>query len=275
MGVRISPPVREAVEIQLFLFLTCFIFLFSIQILLHMNVDVFIPCFIDQLYPQTAYNFIRVLEKAGCKIRYNPEQTCCGQPSFNSGYWKETKTLAAKFLSDFEKSEIIVAPSASCTGFIKNYYKKVFADDAVYLSKVTDLTPRIFEFSDFLVNHIQKIDFGAVFNHKVTFHDSCAGLREYGIKKEPRLLLENVRGLELIEMDNLETCCGFGGTFSAKFHSISTAMTEQKVEHAIKTGAEYIVSTEASCLMNIEAYIKKQKLPVKTIHLADVLANSI
>jgi L-lactate dehydrogenase complex protein LldE len=267
--------VRKAVEIQLFLFNTSFNFIFSVHISMQMNVDVFIPCFIDQFYPETAFNFIRVLERAGCTIRYNPDQTCCGQPSFNSGYWKETKTLATKFLSDFEKSEIIVAPSASCTGFIKNYYKKVFAEDPKMLGKVAEITPRIYEFSDFLVNHIQKIEFGAIFNHKVTFHDSCAGLREYGIKKEPRILLKKVKGIELAEMDYLETCCGFGGTFSAKFHSISSAMTEQKVEHALKTGAEYIISTEASCLMNIEAYIKKQKLPVKTIHLADVLASSI
>lgn len=237
-----------------------------------MNIDVFIPCFIDQFYPETAFNFIKLLKKAGCGVNYNPEQTCCGQPSFNSGYWKETKTLAVKFLEDFKNAEIIVAPSASCTGFIKNYYRKVFADDSTLLKKTEELTPRIFEFSDFLVNHIKKVEFGTVFNHKVTFHDSCAGLREYGIKKEPRILLENIIGLELAEMEKLETCCGFGGTFSAKFHSISTAMTEQKVEHAMKTGAEYIVSTEASCLMNIEAYIRKQKLPIKTIHLADLLA---
>jgi len=237
-----------------------------------MNVDVFIPCFIDQFYPETAFNFIKVLERAGCEVQYNPEQTCCGQPSFNSGYWKETKTLAIKFMHDFENANIIVSPSASCTGFIKNYYQKVFADDSTELAKVTELSPKIFEFSDFLVNQIKKIEFGSVFQHKVTFHDSCAGLREYGINKEPRTLLQNVKGLELIEMENLTTCCGFGGTFAAKFHSISTAMTEQKVEHALKTGAEYIVSTEASCLMNIEAYIKKQKLPIKTIHLADLLA---
>ena len=238
-----------------------------------MKVDVFIPCFIDQFYPETAFNFIKVLEKAGCEISYNPEQTCCGQPSFNSGYWKETKTLAIKFLNDFSNAGIIVAPSASCTGFIKNYYKKLFAEDTGWLKKVDDLTPGIFEFTDFLVNKLQKTNFGAEFRHRVTFHDSCAGLREYGIKNEPRVLLENVKGLELVEMENLTTCCGFGGTFSAKFHHISTAMTEQKVEHALKTGAEYIVSTEASCLMNIEAYIRKQKLTVKTIHLADLLAS--
>jgi L-lactate dehydrogenase complex protein LldE len=240
-----------------------------------MKVDVFIPCFIDQFYPDTAANFIKVLEKAGCEIQYNPDQTCCGQPSFNSGYWKETKTLATKFLNDFNQAEIIVSPSASCTGFIRNYYKSIFADDKTQLEIVNEITPKIFEFSDFLVNHLKVVDFGSEFQHKITFHDSCAGLREYGLKDEPRILLENIKGLQLIEMENTTTCCGFGGTFAAKFHAVSTAMTEQKVNNAIITGAEFIVSTEASCLMNIESYIRKNKLPIKTIHLADILASGI
>ncbi|HKI90446.1 MAG TPA: (Fe-S)-binding protein [Draconibacterium sp.] len=237
-----------------------------------MNVDLFIPCFIDQFYPETAANVVAILEKAGCHVNYNPEQTCCGQPSFNSGYWKETKTIAAKFLNDFDQAELIVTPSASCSGFVKNYYKKMFEPEEPQLLQYQKISPRIFELSDFLVNRIKVVDFGAEFKYKVTFHDACAGLREYGIKKEPRILLEKVKGLKLIEMENTEVCCGFGGTFAAKFHHISTAMTEQKVENALKTGAEFIVSTEASCLMNIEAYIKKQKLPIKTIHLADILS---
>ncbi len=238
-----------------------------------MNVDAFIPCFIDQFYPKTAESFITILEKAGCSVNYNPEQTCCGQPAFNSGYWKKARTIATKFLNDFESAEIVVAPSASCTGFIKNYYSKIFKEDEDQLKKSNMISNRVFEFTDFLVNHINKTDFGAEFRHKVTFHDSCAGLREYGIKNEPRLLLEQVKGLELLEMEKLETCCGFGGTFVAKFHSISAAMTEQKITNALKTGAEYIVSTEASCLMNMESYIRKNKLPIKTIHLADILVN--
>ncbi len=237
-----------------------------------MQVDVFIPCFIDQFYPETAANFVSILQKVGCDTRYNPEQTCCGQPAFNSGYWKEAKTIATKFLKDFDSGNIVVAPSASCTGFVRNYYHKLFEQDEELLAKTGEIRRRIFEFTDFLVNHVHVTDVGAEFQHKVTFHDSCAGLREYRIKEEPRKLLKNVKGLELIEMENTETCCGFGGTFSAKFHHISTAMTEQKVENALKTGAEYIVSTEASCLMNMEAYIKKQKLPIKTIHLVDILA---
>ncbi len=240
-----------------------------------MNVAAFIPCFIDQFYPETAANFIKVLQKSGCTVAYNPAQTCCGQPAFNSGYWKEAKSLAVKWLNDFSNAELIVSPSASCTGFIRNNYSKLFGDEQPTLNQLNEMTPRIFELSDFLVNHIQKVEFGAIFNHRVTFHDSCSGLREYGIKNEPRILLQHVSGIELVEMENTTTCCGFGGTFAAKFHHISSAMTEQKVENALKTGAEYIVSTEASCLMNMEAYIRKQKLPIKTIHLADILASGL
>ena len=237
-----------------------------------MVVDAFIPCFIDQFYPETAANFIKVLQRLGCEVSYNPEQTCCGQPAFNSGYWKEAKTIATKFISDFESSQLIVSPSASCSGFVKNYYQKLFENEEQN-NKAVDIGKRTVEFTDFLVNHLKIVDVGARFPHKVTFHDSCAGLREYGILSEPRKLLSNVKGLQLIEMEESNTCCGFGGTFAAKFHDISTAMTEQKVQNAINTGAEYIVSTEASCLMNMESYIRKQKLPIKTIHLADILAS--
>ena len=238
-----------------------------------MKVEAFIPCFIDQFYPETAFNFIKVLEKAGCEVNYNPEQTCCGQPAFNSGYWKEARKLAVKFFEDFKGDSLIVTPSASCSGYVKNYFHKLFENDVKQTEACKTLGKRIVEFSDFLVNMLKITDLGSEFQHRVTFHDSCAGLREYGIKQEPRKLLEQVKGIELVEMENLETCCGFGGTFSAKFHHISTAMTEQKVENALQTGAKYIVSTEASCLMNMDAYIKKNKFTIKTIHLADVLAN--
>jgi len=238
-----------------------------------MTVDLFVPCFIDQFYPKTAFNVIKVLEKAGVKAEYNPEQTCCGQPSYNSGYWDETKTLAGKFIKDFEGIRPIVSPSASCTGFIKNYYGHLFQEGDQNFESQNQLKARLFELTDFLVNHLKFIDFEASFPHKVCYHDACTALREYGIKKEPRLLLSNVKELELVEMEDTEMCCGFGGTFSAKFHSISTAMTEQKVEQALATGAEYIISTESSCLMNIEAYILKKNLPIKPIHIADILAS--
>ncbi len=238
-----------------------------------MIVDLFVPCFIDQLYPQTAFNVIKLLKKAGVHVAYNPEQTCCGQPSYNSGYWKETKKLAKKFIEDFSGEHLIVSPSASCTGFIKNYYSDLFTKEDTEYEAHLQLKERLFELTDFLVNKINFTDFGASFPHTVCYHDACTALREYGIKKEPRLLLSKVKGLNLIEMEDLETCCGFGGTFSAKFHSISSAMTQQKVENALNTGAEFIISTESSCLMNIESYIKKHKLPLKPVHIADILAN--
>ena len=238
-----------------------------------MEVELFIPCFIDQLYPQTALSVEKILMRSGCTVFYNPEQTCCGQPSFNSGYWNETRKVARKWVNDFSGERLIVTPSASCSGFVKNYYGKLFDQDSILHERSENISKRLFEFSDFLVNYLRKTDLGAYFPHTVTFHDSCAGLREYEIKEEPRLLLEKVKGLNLIEMKDTETCCGFGGTFAAKFHAISTAMTEQKVENALQTGAEYIVSTEASCLMNIQSYITKNDLPLKTIHLADLLVH--
>jgi len=238
-----------------------------------MEIQLFIPCFIDQFYPATALNVVKILTKTGIKVNYNPEQTCCGQPAFNSGYWKEARKLALKFIADFKGDALIVTPSASCAGYVRNYFIRLFEGDAEISFQVDRLKKRLVEFSDFIVNHLNIDDLKATFPHRVTYHDACSALREYGIKNEPRQLLGKVKGLELIEMENTETCCGFGGTFSAKFHPVSSAMTEQKVENAIKTGAEYIVSTEASCLMNIESYIRKQKLPIKTIHLADVLAS--
>lgn len=237
-----------------------------------MIVDIFIPCFIDQMYPETGFNMVKILEKIGCKVNYNTNQTCCGQPAYNSGYWDETREVAEKFLRDFPNDRPIISPSASCTGFVKNYYPELFKDTTL-LREVKQLCKNLFEFSDYMVNRLKITNLNAEFNAVVTYHDACAALREYGIKDEPRELLKNVKGLELREMKDSDICCGFGGTFSVKFEAISTAMAEQKVQNAIDTGAEYIVSTEASCLMHLDAYIKKHNLPIKTIHIVDVLAS--
>lgn len=239
-----------------------------------MEVEIFIPCFIDQIYPQTGFNFVKILEKAGCSVHYNPEQSCCGQPAYNTGYQKNTAELARKFIHDFEGERVIVSPGASCSAFIRNYYPSMLKDSKEE-HHCASLASRLVELTDFLVNRLKLRDIGAEFHHKVTYHDSCSALREYGIKQEPRLLLENVKGLELIEMEGSEVCCGFGGTFSVKHTAISSAMVEQKVQNAIKSGAEYIVTTEASCLMNIEGYIKKNNMPIKAIHIADILASGL
>jgi len=237
-----------------------------------MNVQIFIPCFVDQLYPDTAFNMIKVLEKAGCTVSYNSDQTCCGQPAFNAGFWGEAKDVCSKFLKDFKGDEYIVSPSASCTGFVRNYYSKLFDNSSVH-NDVKDLGKRIYEFSEFMVHVLQVQNVGAALNGKATYHDSCAGLRECKIKTEPRKLLANVKGLELTELNDVETCCGFGGTFAVKFESISIAMAEQKVDNALATGADYLVSTDLSCLMHLQGYIDNKGYKLKTLHLADVLAS--
>ncbi len=236
-----------------------------------MQVQLFIPCYIDQLYPQTAHNVWAILEKAGCSIQYNPEQTCCGQPAFNSGYLNESTALAQKFIDDYPHDTPIVSPSGSCTGYIKKHYAQVLGNDPMRLERFEQIKDNVFELSDFLVNQLGVTDLGAHFPHKVTYHDSCSALREYGIKEEPRALLRKVKGLELIEMPNSETCCGFGGTFAVKHTEISTAMVANKLRSAIETGVKYIVTTEASCLMNINGYAQKNGIDVRAIHLADIL----
>lgn len=238
------------------------------------EVDLFIPCFVDQIYPETGFNMIKVLEKCGVKVHYNPNQTCCGQMAFNSGFWDEARAIGIKFLGDFKSSRPVVGPSASCVGFIKNYYEQLFFNSPWHLENKS-LKSRIFEFTDFIVNVLRVEDVGATFPATVTYHDSCAALRECHLHDEPRKLLNNVRGLTLIEMKHTDVCCGFGGTFSVKHEPISTAMAEQKVTHALETGAEYIVSTDLSCLMHQEAYIKNHKLNIKTKHIIDLLAEGI
>lgn len=240
-------------------------------------VDIFIPCFIDQLFPETGMNMVRVLEKLGCKVQYNPNQSCCGQPAFNAGFKEESGRVAHKFLKDFtnDKSNYIVSPSASCVGMIRNAYPEIFMSSSEF-TNYRNMEKKVFEFSEFLVDilGVTKVP-GARFNAKVTYHDSCSALREIGVRSAPRLLLQHVAGLELIEMEDTETCCGFGGTFAVKFESISAAMAEQKVENALATATEYIVSTDTSCLMHLEAYSKKQNKPIKVMHLADILAQGL
>jgi L-lactate dehydrogenase complex protein LldE len=237
-----------------------------------MTIELFVPCFIDQLYPQTAFNTIKVLEKAGCKVIYNAQQTCCGQPAFNAGFWDEAKSIGSKFLNDFSEDHYIVSPSASCTGMVKNYYNDLFTNTAVH-NKCRAIQSNIYELSDFLINIIKKDYFGAELDGRAVYHDSCAGLRECNIKEEPRQLLNKVHGLDLVEMKDTDTCCGFGGTFAVKFEGISSAMAQQKINNALEMDAEYIISTDSSCLLHLQGYIDQHQLPIKTMHLADVLCN--
>jgi L-lactate dehydrogenase complex protein LldE len=237
-----------------------------------MTVQIFVPCFIDQLYPDVAFNMVKVLEKAGCTVQYNGNQTCCGQPAFNAGFHDEARAVCSKFLKDFEGAEYIVAPSASCVGFVRNYYQKLFENSSVH-NDVRQLADRTYELSEFLIKVLGIDDLGAKLEGKATYHDSCAGLRECRIKKEPRQLLSKVKGLELVEMNDVETCCGFGGTFAVKFEPISIAMGDQKITNAGNTEAQYLISTDMSCLMHLDGCIKYKGSGLKVLHLADVLAN--
>jgi L-lactate dehydrogenase complex protein LldE len=236
-----------------------------------MDIDIFIPCFIDQMYPETAMNMVKVLEKAGCRVHYNRNQTCCGQPAYNAGYFDEAMKLAKKFLEDFSGERYIVSPSGSCIGMVKHAYKYFFGNSALR-SRHNKIAGKSYEFTQFLIHVLKKDDFGARFDAKVCYHDACSALRGLSVKNEPRQLLKKVQGLSLLEMSESETCCGFGGTFSVKMEAISIGMAEQKIENALHTGAEYIVSTETSCLMHLEAYCRKNKKDIGTMHIADVLA---
>lgn len=237
-----------------------------------MHVHLFIPCFVDQLYPETGMNMVRVLEKLGCNVSYNTKQTCCGQPGFNAGYWDEARAVAKKFLKDFEGDGYIVAPSGSCTGYVRNYYEKLFENSAEHNSS-NKLRKRLYEFTEFLTDVLKVEDIGASLNGKATYHDACGALRECGIKQGPRKLLEKVKGLEMVEMKECETCCGFGGTFAVKFEPISIGMAQTKVASALETGAQYMISTDVSCMMHLQGYINENKFPIQTMHIADVLAS--
>ncbi len=234
------------------------------------KVDIFIPCFIDQVYPETGFNMVKVLEKVGCEVNYNLNQTCCGQPAFNAGYFDEAREVAQKFMKDFtHENRYIVCPSASCVGMVRNSYPALVGNNKAAVS----VSENIYEFTEFLMDvlGIDAIE-GAALEGVFTYHDSCSALRECKIKEGPRKLLSNVKGLELAELADANDCCGFGGTFAVKFEAISVSMAEQKVENALATGAEYIVSTDASCLMHLQAYINKTGKKIKTLHIADVLA---
>lgn len=239
-----------------------------------MNVHIFIPCFVDQLYPETGFNMVKILEKFGCTVHYPEQQTCCGQPAFNAGFQDEAKIVGQKFIKDFIDSDYIVVPSASCTGFIRNYYPQLFDNSSIH-NEVKDVSNKIFEFSEFLIDILKVEDTGATFSAIAAYHYSCSGLRECHLDEKPRKLLSKVRNLIVQDIKDKETCCGFGGTFAVKYNDISIAMAEQKVENCIETGADYIISTDLSCLMHLQGYIDKKGYSIKTIHLADVLANGL
>lgn len=228
-----------------------------------MRVGLFIPCFIDQMFPQVGIATVTVLRRVSVEVDFPEAQTCCGQPAFNTGYWSEARELAERFAAVFRGYDAVVAPSGSCVAMVRNFYPHL---------GVTP--PPVYELAEFLVRRLGVTDVGARFPARVTYHDGCHALRELRLKDEPRQLLRNVRGLELVEMDAAETCCGFGGTFAVKFPQISEAMDEVKCASIARTGANYVVSSDSSCLMQIQTHLQQHHPHVRTISLAEVLAST-
>ena len=225
----------------------------------------------DALFPRAGISMVHILERLGHRVICPEEIACCGQPPFNSGYFAEARSMAGPVLEALKPAEAVVIGSGSCGAMVKKFYPELFAGTP-QAALAEQIASKTWEFSDFLVNKLGVTELGAHFPARVTFHDGCHGLRELGIKASPRALLRQVRGLELIEMKEAATCCGFGGTFAAKFPAISTAMGEVKCSSALETGAEYIVSNDSSCLMHVQGLLSRQGQSLKTLHLAEVLA---
>lgn len=237
-----------------------------------MKVELFIPCFVDQFSPDTGFNMVKVLEKYGCSVHYNLEQTCCGQPAFNAGHWEDAREIGEKLLNEISTDKTLVCGAASCTSMIRNSYDLLFQNSS-YHNKYRQLQKKNFELSEFLID-VLKLEFlDAKLNAKVAYLDSCQALNHCRIKDQPRKLLKMVEGLELVEIAGADECCGFGGTFSVNFEPISVQMADQKVRSVLNSGAEIVVSTDYACLMHLDAYIKKNNIPLRIMHLADVLAS--
>jgi L-lactate dehydrogenase complex protein LldE len=218
-------------------------------------------------------SIVKVLERLGCEVVYPESQTCCGQPAFNSGYWNEAREVATHQLDIFKDCDVVVSASGSCGAMMKVFYPQLFKETTRHFDALK-LAPKIYEFSDFLVNKLGVRDVGARFDGTVTFHDGCHGLRELGIESQPRELLRHVKGLTLVEMKEAKTCCGFGGTFAVKMPAISSAMGEVKCASLLETGADAVVSNDSSCLMQISGMLERQGKPVPCLHLAEVLAQT-
>jgi L-lactate dehydrogenase complex protein LldE len=236
------------------------------------RVSLFVPCFVDQLLPEVAVDTVRVLRRAGCEVDFPQDQTCCGQPGFNSGYWNDARPCAERFLRVFKDAETVVCPSGSCTTMVRVFYPELLASSSLHSDAIA-MGRRAFELSEFLVKILGVTDLGATFPHTVTYHASCHGLRELKLRDEPLQLLRKVNGLKLVEMARAEECCGFGGTFATKFGDISVAMGTAKAESVESSGADFVTAIDPSCLMHVQGVLGKRKSRPQTIHLASILAS--
>ena len=237
-----------------------------------MRVSLFATCLVDQFRPEAATAAVAVLRHAGCTVEFDPRQTCCGQPAFNSGYQDEARKVGRHFLEVFADAEAVVAPSGSCVAMIR-HLPHLFEAGSAEHARAVQVAGRTHEFGSFLVHVLGVTELGARFDGRVSWHDACHGLRDLGIRDEPRRLIAAVEGCELVEMNAADSCCGFGGTFSVKFPEISVAMLDRKLEELRDSGVDAVVSGDASCLMQIEGRMQRLGLPIRGMHLAELLAH--
>lgn len=236
------------------------------------RVALFATCLGDQLWPEVVHATVAVLERAGCTVSFDPRQTCCGQPAFNSGFQSDARTVARHFVEVFERAEAIVAPSGSCVAMVHRY-PELFRDEPAWRARAEHVAHRTFELSAFLVRELHVTDLGAMLAARVAWHDACHGLRELGVHDEPRALLAAVKGLELVELRAGEACCGFGGTFSVKFPELSTAMLDHKLGGLAAQQVDVLSAVDSSCLMQIRGRLQRQGSKVRAMHLAEILAS--
>jgi len=236
------------------------------------KVGLFVTCLVDMMRPSVGFAAVKLLEAAGCEVTVPQLQTCCGQPAYNSGDNKDAFSVAKITLAAFEDFDYVVAPSGSCAGMIKDHYPDLFVNDPELSMKAQSLSRRTFELISFLVD-IMKVDrVEAKYNGKITYHDSCSGLRELGIKSQPRQLLATVDGLEIEEMQGAEVCCGFGGTFCVKYPEISNKMVLDKTIDITQSGADTLLAGDLGCLMNMAGKLKREGSAIKVYHVAEILA---
>jgi L-lactate dehydrogenase complex protein LldE len=245
-----------------------------------MKISLFATCIVDQMFPEVGRASVEVLRRQGVEVVFNPDQTCCGQPAFNTGYWNEARTVALHMIEVFERelesADYIVAPSGSCTTMVRKFYRELFEGQPEVLARVERIAGRIHELSEFLVDVLGVQDVAGspriTAGSRVTYHDCCHLLRELGVARQPRLLIHSVAGSEFIEMDRSESCCGFGGTFSVKYPEISSAIGDEKIASIERSGADTVVACDSSCLMQIAGLAARRGLALRCIHFAEFLA---
>ena len=242
------------------------------QLSFAMKVSLFVTCLIDQLFPQVGLSTVKVLKKCGVEVDFDSRQTCCGQISFNSGYIDASREVAEHFIDVYAESENIVVPSGSCASMIKSFFPGLFPEGSSKRRCAEEVGKRTFELSYFISSVLGIHTVGARFPQAVTYHDSCHLIRELDICTQPRQLISAVEGVDFREMENCDRCCGFGGTFSVKSPDISAAIGDEKVQWILETGADYVIATDVSCLMHIDGLLRRNQIPVQTMHLAELLA---